>query len=120
MSTCQALFVINIIVSKYFQSSSKSKTMKQTCSNPLSSESMRSCKSDSINCVPRPEPSTLSISFSGRTTECNIGDHPENGGFSPVIIEEHPYDILFPENHFSSAIRDDAVLRYKEKRKARK
>lgn len=119
MSTFQALFV-NIIVSKYVQSSSKSETMKQTCSNPLSSESMTSCKSESNFCVPRPAPSTLSISFSGQTTECNIGDHPESGAFSPVIIEEHPYDILFPENHFSSAIRDDAVLRYKEKRKARK
>ncbi|KAH6833562.1 hypothetical protein C2S53_005366 [Perilla frutescens var. hirtella] len=101
-------------------SSSKSETMKQACSNPLSSESMKSCKSDSNVCAPRPAPSTHSISFAGRTTECNIGDHPESGVFSSVIMEEHPYSIIFAENQFSSAIRDDAVLRYKEKRKSRK
>ncbi|XP_057765132.1 zinc finger protein CONSTANS-LIKE 10-like [Salvia miltiorrhiza] len=96
-------------------SSSKVETLKQDCSNQLSAESMTSCKSDSNDCVTRPAQSTHSISFSGRTTECNIGDLPESGGFSSVMMEEHQYDI-----QFSSAIRDDAVLRYKEKRKSRK
>ncbi|KAG6392427.1 hypothetical protein SASPL_146646 [Salvia splendens] len=96
-------------------SSSKVGTLKQDCSNQLSVESMTSCKSDSNDCVPRPAQSTHSISFSGQTTKCNIGDLPENGGFSSVMMEEHQYDV-----QFSSAVRDDAVLRYKEKRKSRK
>ncbi|XP_047941228.1 zinc finger protein CONSTANS-LIKE 10-like [Salvia hispanica] len=98
-------------------SSSKVETLKQKCttSNQLSAESMTSCKSDSNDCVPRPAQSTHSISFSGQTTECNARDLPESGGFSSVIMEEHQYDI-----QFSSAVRDDAVLRYKEKRKSRK
>ncbi|KAL1559959.1 Zinc finger protein CONSTANS-like [Salvia divinorum] len=96
-------------------SSSKVETLKQNCSNQLSAESITSCKSDSNDCVPRPAQSTHSISFSGRTTECNTRDLPESGGFSSVMMEEHQYDI-----QFSSAVRDDAVLRYKEKRKFRK
>lgn len=101
-------------------SSSKSGTMKQDCSNLLTADSMTSCKSDSNDCVPRPAQSTHSIPFSGRTAECHDGDLLESGGFSSVVIEDHPYDILYPENQFSSAVRDDAVLRYKEKRKSRK
>ncbi|XP_020554102.1 zinc finger protein CONSTANS-LIKE 9 isoform X2 [Sesamum indicum] len=41
-------------------------------------------------------------------------------GFSMATIEEHPCNIPYPGNQFSSAIRDGAVLRYKEKRKSRK
>lgn len=81
------------------------------------SGTLTSCKSDSNDCVtPRPAQSTHSISFSGQTTECNV----ESGVLSSAVAEENPYDIMFSENQFSSAVRDDAVLRYKEKRKSRK
>lgn len=92
--------------------------MKQACSNPLSADSITSCKSDANVSVPRPQ-STGSLSFLSLTGECNIGDHPECGGFSMVMIEEYPCNILYPENQLSSASRDGAVLRYKEKKKSR-
>ncbi|KAI3456605.1 hypothetical protein Pfo_013268 [Paulownia fortunei] len=101
-------------------SSTKNETMQQACSNPVSADSITSCKSDQNACFPGPAQSTLSLSFSGLNGECNIEDHPECGEFSMVIIEEHPCNIPCPENQLLSASRDGAVLRYKEKRKARK
>nr|AIE41598.1 zinc finger protein CONSTANS-LIKE 7 [Lagerstroemia indica] len=101
-------------------SSSKSATMKQACSNIVSADSTTSCKSDSNISVPGAEPSTHSISLSALAAECNFGDHTDYGGFPSAIMEERSCNHLCTESQFSSAIRDDAVLRYKEKRKSRK
>lgn len=91
--------------------------MKQACSSQISADSTASCKSDSYVSVPRAY--TRSISFSALTDDCNIGDYAECGGYPSVMTEENSSIILYPESQFQ-ATRDDAVLRYKEKRKARK
>ncbi|KAL8469266.1 hypothetical protein ACS0TY_032187 [Phlomoides rotata] len=95
----------------------KSETMKQACSSQVSAASTTSCKSDSYVSVPRAY--TRSISFSALTDDCNIGDYAECGGYPSVMMEEHSCLVVCPENQLSTT-RDDAVLRYKEKRKGRK
>ncbi|KAK6149612.1 hypothetical protein DH2020_017137 [Rehmannia glutinosa] len=100
-------------------SSAKKEKMQQACSNQVSGDSITSCKSDQNVGFTGPADSTLSYSFSGLNEECDIGDHPEYGGFSMALIDEHPCTTTCSENQLSSAIRDVAVLRYKEKRKSR-
>ncbi|PIM99669.1 hypothetical protein CDL12_27832 [Handroanthus impetiginosus] len=90
-------------------SSPQSETMQPACSNQLSTDSITSCKSDQNACMSRPGQSTLPP---------NNGDHPEYEGFSMVVMEEYPHYIPYPENQFLAS-RDGAVLRYKEKKKAR-
>ncbi|KAL0398916.1 UNVERIFIED_CONTAM: Zinc finger protein CONSTANS-LIKE 10 [Sesamum radiatum] len=99
------------------ESSSKSETMQQACSKQVSADdSITSCKSDTNICFTEPAQSTLSLSFLALDHE----DHLDCEGFSMATIEEHPCNIPYPGNQFSSAFRDGAVLRYKEKRKSRK
>ncbi|KAK4398808.1 Zinc finger protein CONSTANS-LIKE 10 [Sesamum angolense] len=102
------------------ESSSKSETMQQACSKQISADSITSCKSDTHICFTEPAQSTLSLSSLALDHECETKDHLDCEGFSMATIEEHPCGIPYPGNHFSSAIRDGAVLRYKEKRKSRK
>ncbi|KAL7130501.1 hypothetical protein ABFS83_13G138100 [Erythranthe nasuta] len=80
------------------------------------SETADSITSADLNvCFPRPAQSTLSVS-----NGCDIGDYPECGDFSMVMTDEHPCNSLYPDNQLPSAWRDGAVLRYREKKKARK
>ncbi|KAL0353339.1 UNVERIFIED_CONTAM: Zinc finger protein CONSTANS-LIKE 10 [Sesamum angustifolium] len=102
------------------ESSSKSETMQQACSKQISADSITSCKSDTHICFTEPAQSTLSLSSLALDHECETKDHLDCEGFSMATMEEHPCSIPYPGNHFSSAIRDGAVLRYKEKRKSRK
>ncbi|KAL0443072.1 UNVERIFIED_CONTAM: Zinc finger protein CONSTANS-LIKE 10 [Sesamum latifolium] len=101
------------------ESSTKSETMQQACSKQVSAD-FTSCKSDTHICFTEPAQSTLSLSFLALDHECETKDHLDCEGFSIATIGEHPCDIPYPGNQFSSAIRDGAVLRYKEKRKSRK
>lgn len=94
-------------------SSSKSETLQQTCSNAISGDSITS--SDLNGCFSRPAKPTVSFSDG-----CSVGDYPECEEFSMVMTEEHPCIIPCIESQLPSAWRDGAVLRYKEKRKARK
>ncbi|KAG8385909.1 hypothetical protein BUALT_Bualt03G0094100 [Buddleja alternifolia] len=96
--------------------SARSKKMQQA---PASSDSFTSCKSDPDVYFPGPSDSSLSLSFRGPNGESSTGDHQECGGHSLPMIEEHPCSVSYSENQFSSAFRDGAVLRYKEKRKSR-
>ncbi|KAK4439490.1 Zinc finger protein CONSTANS-LIKE 10 [Sesamum alatum] len=101
-------------------SSLKSETMQQACSNPVSADSTTSCKSNTHDCFTGPAQSTISLSFLALDHELDTKDYEDCEGFSMAIIEEHPCNISYPGHQFSSAIRDGAVLRYKEKRKSRK
>ncbi|KAL3643311.1 Zinc finger protein CONSTANS-like [Castilleja foliolosa] len=92
-------------------SSSRSETV---CSKQVSADLMTSCKSDQNVCFPVPAQSTLSFSYSGLNGECENLDQPE------CITEEHLFVNPCTDYQLSSAIRDVAVLRYREKRKSRK
>ncbi|XP_073302511.1 zinc finger protein CONSTANS-LIKE 10-like [Primulina huaijiensis] len=102
----------------------KSKTMLQACE--FYSNLVRSCKSDPNVCFPRaapapaPAPSTISLSFLGFTDESSTGDLQEYGLSSIPSIGGNPFDTPCAENQFSSATRNCAVLRYKEKKKSRR
>ncbi|KAL0363102.1 UNVERIFIED_CONTAM: Zinc finger protein CONSTANS-LIKE 10 [Sesamum calycinum] len=97
------------------ESSSKSETMQQACSKQISADSITSCKSDTHICFTEPAQSTLSLSSLALDHECETKDHLDCEGFSMATIEEHPCSIPYPGNHFSSAIRDGAVLRFNKK-----
>ncbi|XP_073000681.1 zinc finger protein CONSTANS-LIKE 9-like [Typha latifolia] len=65
--------------------------------------------------------SSLSLSFSGLTGESSGGDNQECGKSSTLVMGEVPWCPPSPECFsFSSAGRDSAVMRYKEKKKARR
>ncbi|XP_075505580.1 zinc finger protein CONSTANS-LIKE 10-like isoform X2 [Primulina tabacum] len=98
----------------------KSKTMLQACE--FYSNLITSSKSDPNICFPRaaPAPSTVILSFSGFTNESSTGDLQEYGLSSIPSLGGNPFDIPCAENQFSSATRNCAVLRYKEKKKSRR
>ncbi|XP_068641770.1 zinc finger protein CONSTANS-LIKE 9-like [Aristolochia californica] len=101
------------------------KPVQPACSNVVSGDSGMSnpgTKSDSTFCFPaRQAHSGLSLSFSGMTGESSAGDYQDCGVSSMVMIGEPPwYPSGGPENSIPTANRDSAVMRYKEKKKARK
>uniref|UniRef100_A0A5B7BP88 Putative zinc finger protein CONSTANS-LIKE 9 n=1 Tax=Davidia involucrata TaxID=16924 RepID=A0A5B7BP88_DAVIN len=96
------------------------KTLQSACSNPVSADSVISCKTDPNVCFPRQAHSSLSLSFSGLTGESTTGDYQDCGVSSMLLMGEHPWHTPCPENPLPSASRDSAVLRYKEKKKTRK
>ncbi|CAA0815447.1 Zinc finger protein CONSTANS-LIKE 9 [Striga hermonthica] len=95
--------------------STKSETVQPAYSNQVSVDSITSCKSDDQNiCFHGP---TQSLSFSGWNGEDDTLDKPRRGD---LVMEEHLCNVPCFDYPLSSAIRDVAVLRYKEKRKTRK
>lgn len=93
--------------------------MQPACSNAASADSMMSAKTEPILCLPtRQAHSTLS--FSGLTGESSPGDYQDCGASSMLLMGEPPWCPPCPESSFQSANRSDAVMRYKEKKKARK
>ncbi|XP_051128651.1 zinc finger protein CONSTANS-LIKE 9-like [Andrographis paniculata] len=91
---------------------------EKACSRQVPSDTS---KIDQNICNPKLASTTNPHSRAGQQRESGTSDHRDcGGGFSMVIHEEYPSDnIPLPDNPFSSATRDDAVLRYKEKRKSR-
>uniref|UniRef100_A0A0D6QR80 CCT domain-containing protein n=1 Tax=Araucaria cunninghamii TaxID=56994 RepID=A0A0D6QR80_ARACU len=73
-----------------------------------------------INLSTRPPHSSLSISLSGHSGgESSAADYQECGVSPSCLKDEPPWHPTSPETAFSQA-RDSAMLRYKEKKKARK
>lgn len=109
-----------------FQSSSagQAKAMQAACSNAASTNSLMSnagAKSDSNLYLPaRQARSSLSLSFSGLTGESSAGDYQDCGVSSMLLMGEPPWYPPGPENSLPTASRDNAVMRYKEKKKTRK
>ncbi|KAI3457694.1 hypothetical protein Pfo_014357 [Paulownia fortunei] len=92
--------------------------MQPACSNAASADSVISFKTEPNLCFAREAHSGLS--FSGITGESNAGDYQDCGASSMPIMGEPPWYPPGPESSMPSTSRSDAVMRYKEKKKARK
>lgn len=92
--------------------------MQPACSNAASADSVVSCKTEPNLCFTRQARSGLS--FSGLTGENGAGDFQDCGISSMPIAGDPPWYPPGPESSMPSTIRNDAVMRYKEKKKARK
>ncbi|XP_044503606.1 zinc finger protein CONSTANS-LIKE 9-like isoform X2 [Mangifera indica] len=94
-------------------------TMQPTCSNAASADSMMSTKTEPIICFTAKQAHS-SLSFSGLTGDSNAGDYQDCDASSMLLMGEPPWCTPCPETSFTSASRSEAVMRYKEKKKARK
>ncbi|KAL0354308.1 UNVERIFIED_CONTAM: Zinc finger protein CONSTANS-LIKE 9 [Sesamum angustifolium] len=92
--------------------------MQPACSNAASADSVLSCKTDPNLYFARQAHSSLS--FSGLTGESSAGDYQDCGVSSKPMMGEPPWYPPGTESSMPSASRNDAVMRYKEKKKARK
>eukprot|EP01018_Ginkgo_biloba_P025206 Gb_06394 [translate_table: standard] len=72
-----------------------------------------------INIYPRPPHSSLSLSLSGLSGENSAADYQDCGESPKCLKGEPPWGPTSPDSAFSNA-RDNAMMRYKEKKKARK
>ncbi|OVA19738.1 zinc finger protein [Macleaya cordata] len=97
-------------------------TAKQpACSSAVSGDSTMSTKTEPIiSYAARQANSSRSLSFSGFTGESSAGDYQDCGVSSMLGMGEPPWYPPGTEGSFTSAGRDSAVLRYREKKKARK
>ncbi|KAG6589089.1 zinc finger protein CONSTANS-LIKE 9-like [Cucurbita moschata] len=94
-------------------------TMRPASSNAASADSMMSAKTEPILCYNNKQEHS-SLSFSGMTGESSAGE-PQDCGASPMLLMgEPPWCSMATESSFQSSNRSDAVMRYKEKKKARK
>lgn len=89
------------------------------CSNVASADSMISTKTEPVVCFTTRQAHS-SLSFSGVTGESSAGDYQDCGASSVFLMGEPPWCPPCAESSFQSANRNDAVMRYKEKKKARK
>ncbi|KAL2524816.1 Zinc finger protein CONSTANS-LIKE 10 [Abeliophyllum distichum] len=83
-----------------------------TCSNAESADSIISCRTDPNLCFAR--------QFSGLNGESTAGDDQDCGPSSMLLMGEPPWCTPGPESSTPTSIRNDAVMRYKEKKKTRK
>ncbi|KAF0903400.1 hypothetical protein E2562_027693 [Oryza meyeriana var. granulata] len=98
--------------------------MQPVTSNAVSADSGMSipgAKGDSSLCIPvRQARSSISLSFSGLTGESSAGDYQDCGVSSVLLMGEPPWHPPGPEGSSAGATRDNAITRYKEKKKRRK
>ncbi|CAM8893546.1 unnamed protein product [Rhodiola kirilowii] len=94
--------------------------MRPSCSNPMSVDSVVSSKTDPIAYPARKDNSGVTLSFSGQTNESSNGEYQDCGVSPMAAMGEPPWCPPGPENSLTSASRDNAVKRYKEKKKNRK
>ncbi|KAJ0801491.1 putative transcription factor C2C2-CO-like family [Helianthus annuus] len=87
------------------------------CSNAASGDSLRSCKTEPNPCY---RTQLSNISFSSLTGDSNAGDYQDCGASSILLRGEPTWSTPAHDSTTSSGIRNDAVLRYKEKKKTRK
>lgn len=88
--------------------------MQPACSTAASADSVASCKTEPNICYTRQH------SFSGVTGECSTGDYQDCGASSMLIMGEPPWYPPGAENAMPPSSRNDAVMRYMEKKKTRK
>ncbi|KAI3755682.1 hypothetical protein L1987_55488 [Smallanthus sonchifolius] len=91
--------------------------VQPACSNAVSCDSLRSCKTEPIACYGK---QLSNISFSSLTGDSNAGDYQDCGASSMLLKGEPPWCTPAHDSTTPSGIRNDAVLRYKEKKKTRK
>ncbi|XP_062107102.1 zinc finger protein CONSTANS-LIKE 9-like [Humulus lupulus] len=87
------------------------------CSNAASADSVMSTKTEPLLCFTRQQ---SSVSFSGPNGETTAGDYQDCGASSMLLMGEPPWCPPSQDNSLQSANRNDAVMRYKEKKKMRK
>ncbi|XP_073028991.1 zinc finger protein CONSTANS-LIKE 10-like isoform X3 [Primulina eburnea] len=87
------------------------------CCNVASADSVMSCKTEPD--MRFAQQAHSGVTFSGLTGESSAGDFQDCGASSVPILGEPPWAPSGPENSLSCS-RSDAVMRYKEKKKARK
>lgn len=92
--------------------------VQPACSNAASADSMMSAKTDTVLCFTAKQGHS-SLSFSGVTGESSA-DYQDCGASSMLLMGEPPWCPPCPESSLQSASRSNAVMRYKEKKKARK
>ncbi|KAK7275949.1 hypothetical protein RIF29_17076 [Crotalaria pallida] len=93
--------------------------VQSACSNAPSADSMLSTKTEPILCVTGRQSQT-NISFSGVSKDSSAADYQDCGASSMLLMGEPPWCPPCPEGSLQSASRSDAVMRYREKKKARK
>ncbi|PON87995.1 Zinc finger-domain containing protein [Trema orientale] len=93
-------------------------TMQPACSTAASADSAMSAKTEPLLCFTRQAHS--SVSFSGPNGETSAGDFQDCGASSMLLMGEPPWCPPSQENSIQSVNRNDAVMRYKEKKKTRK
>ncbi|KAG7027003.1 Zinc finger protein CONSTANS-LIKE 10, partial [Cucurbita argyrosperma subsp. argyrosperma] len=95
------------------------KPMQPACSNGASADSVMSTKTEPILCFNSRQAS--GVSFSGVTGESSAGDYQDCGASSMLLMgEPPPWCAPGTESSIPSSDRNNAVLRYKEKKKTRK
>ncbi|XP_022971002.1 zinc finger protein CONSTANS-LIKE 10-like isoform X1 [Cucurbita maxima] len=95
------------------------KPMQPACSNGASADSVMSTKTEPILCFNSRQAS--GVSFSGLTGESSAGDYQDCGASSMLLMgEPPPWCAPGTESSIPSSDRNNAVLRYKEKKKTRK
>ncbi|KAL5581676.1 hypothetical protein UlMin_014118 [Ulmus minor] len=88
-------------------------------SNAASADSAMSAKTEPIVCFPAKQ-SQSTLSFSGVTGDSNAADYQDCGASSMLLMGEPPWCPPCHESSLQSSNRDNAVMRYKEKKKIRK
>ncbi|XP_020583947.1 LOW QUALITY PROTEIN: zinc finger protein CONSTANS-LIKE 9 [Phalaenopsis equestris] len=103
----------------------EAKSLHTTCSNAVSADSVMStpvAKANSSVLVPARQAHSIPAypSFSGLTGESSVGDYQECGVSPMLLVGETQWYAPGPESSIKAANRGNAVMRYKEKKKARK
>ncbi|KAF5459539.1 hypothetical protein F2P56_023475 [Juglans regia] len=93
--------------------------MQPTCSTAASADSMISSKTEPILCLTTMQAHS-SLVFSCLTGESSARDYQDCGASSILLMGEPPWCSPCPESSVQSTNRGNAILRYKEKKKARK
>lgn len=93
-------------------------SVQPACSNAASADSGMSTKTEPVVCFTGKQTHST-ISFSGVTGESGAADY-HDCDVSMLPMGEPPWCPPCPESSVQSAIRSDAVMRYKEKKKTRK
>ncbi|KAL4037017.1 hypothetical protein IC575_000600 [Cucumis melo] len=93
--------------------------MQPASSNAASADSVMSAKTEPVLCYNNKQEHS-GLSFSGMTGESSAGEHQDCGASSMLLMGEPPWCSMATETSFQSSNRSDAVMRYKEKKKARK
>nr|QVG73934.1 COL7 [Tamarix hispida] len=94
-----------------------SNATQPACSNAASADSSMSIKTEPALFASR---QASGLSFSGVAGDRSCGDYQDCGASSMLLLGEPPWCPQCPESYSQSANRTNAVMRYKEKKKARK
>ncbi|KAG8364510.1 hypothetical protein BUALT_Bualt18G0004700 [Buddleja alternifolia] len=92
--------------------------LQPACSNAVSVDSVISCKTEPN--LRFTSQAHSGLSFSGLTGESSAGEYQDCGVSSMLMMGEPPWNPPGPESSLFPSVRSEAVMRYKEKKKARK